>query len=201
MANDETYDETIGRLRDEYQLDLSKVFNQDDLENEFDKLKDDTGGRKGKKNLLDNVGDFFKDKPDGHDVQNQVTENFSKQINEADSADDLIKGAKVGTNIRDVQVLQDTVDLKANVFIESSTTGDQIIRRAKAREVVSDKSAFDDLVEEKTVDLIFENVTEEIKDIDLVRDLPPSKLANVLPGSGFRLTTLSAEQIKAKVLA
>jgi len=55
--------------------------------------------------------------------------------------------------------------------------------------------------EDRKVELVLDNIKEEVKsDIKLFDDLSPTKLANVLGGSGLTLTTLSAQQIKAKVL-
>ena len=189
-------DDIIERLteRAEQQIDLNNKFDEDDLKSEIESTYDQDRRRD---TLTNNVGDLF-----GTDkVQDQVTENFSKEINKVTSVDVLVKVPDIASNVRDNKVLQDAVDLKASAFIEESSTVDQVIRRKKASAVVSDVQDFDKLVEQKKFDLVFENVQKEIKDIDYVEGATLTGLANVLGGSGATLTTDSARTIKDKVLS
>ena len=181
-----TYDEAIGDMRREYDLDLSKVFNEDDLEAAFDKLNA-PDRPDAKETLKKFTRKFFEGSTD--EVQNQVTENFSNKINKVTSADTLIKVPDIVSNVRENKVLQDAVDLKASTFIAESTTGDQLSRRSKAREVVSDVGEFDKLVEQQKLDLTLDEINNNIQNFPFIfQEQSASKLRTLTAPSGFQLS-------------
>ncbi len=192
-----TYDEAIGDMRTEYDLDLSEVFNEDDLKREFDKL--DATQRPDAKETLKNFADKFFEKSIG-EVQPEVTKNFNKQIEEAVTVTLIEEIPLVEKNVRDESEIKSLIDERAIGLITSAETVDQIITRARIRIRVEDTSVFDEIVETTKKELILEHINEEIaRDITLF-ELPPSKLKSPISPSGVTITTSSARTIKEKVL-
>lgn len=78
-------DEIIGRLRKEYSLDLTNVFDSDDLANSFNQLP--TGKRpQAKNNLINNSDNFFQQ---SDTVQDTVVENAITGINESKTTKEI----------------------------------------------------------------------------------------------------------------
>ena len=193
-----TYDEAIGDMRTEYDLDLSEVFNEDDLKNAFNKL--DSTQRPDAKETLKNFADKFFEKSIG-EVQPEVTKNFNKQIEEAVTVTLIEEIPLVEKNVRDESEIKSLIDERAIGLITSAETVAQIITRVRIRNRIEDTEVFDEIVETTKKELILEHINEEIaRDITLFEDLSPSKLKSPISPSGVTITTSSARTIKEKVL-
>jgi len=114
------YDEAIGKLRDEYGLDLSDVFNAEDLIKEFEKLNA-PDRPDSKQALIDNAQDFFGN-PTSKEVQKEVKKNFERKIAEADTIDKLNKIPNLPTGIlfKDVDKIEKSIDdQREDIFSET----------------------------------------------------------------------------------
>ena len=136
MAN-ETYDETIGRLREEYQLELEGIEDKKDLEKAFEKLAEGSKPE-SKKNLLNNVDDFFKESEGVlSEVANtaisgisttdsfRVVSRLQKSAEElpSDIRDEVIElGEERKDELRLESAEQAIKDVGEDVFIEKSAT-------------------------------------------------------------------------------
>ncbi|MAG61813.1 hypothetical protein CMI43_03290 [Candidatus Pacearchaeota archaeon] len=206
-------DDIIERLtqRIEFETSLEDVFNEDDLKEAIGGLPGGSeeikvSGSKGwftttkedsKQELINNIGELF-----GTDkVQDAVSNNFGKIINEADSIDDLKKIKKIESNVRDKEIFRDPIKQKADILIKSSTTGGELKKRAKAREIFPDIGDFDKSIEDKRTELILESINKEIKLFPFVfKEQTPSRLKTWFL-SGYPVTLDSARTIKKKTLA
>tara|TARA_Y100000310_G_scaffold258198_1_gene266529 strand:+ start:5029 stop:5562 length:534 start_codon:yes stop_codon:yes gene_type:complete len=118
------YDESIGELRDDYQLDLTDVETEDDLRKAFEKLPDKDGNPvplsdPSKQNLLNSVKDYF-NKSDS--LQPNISQKIIDDVDTTDSVDRL---NRVNKRIRDLEprlqddVIEKTNDKKIQLIIDS----------------------------------------------------------------------------------
>lgn len=109
-----TYDEAIGRLRDEYQLDLKDVFTDEDLKKKFEKLEKGKG--KGRDNLIKNYKPFFED---SNKVQDEVTTNFEGEIKTR--KEEELESLKVEDNVRDKENIETWIEEAKDTIFEEKT--------------------------------------------------------------------------------
>ena len=131
----ETYDETIGRLRDEYDLDLTGIETQQDLKNALSKIDEGTK-QKVKDNLTDinAVSKFFNE---SEEVQSQIVNTSISRIESTDSIqviNRLEKQAEVLPSSIEAEIVEQAQDRKVELIIESIN-----------REAQRDISLFEDL--------------------------------------------------------
>jgi hypothetical protein len=151
----DSYDEAVERLREYYQLDLTEVFNSDDLKKAFNNMKN--GERpKLKDNLIAGADNFF----EANTVQEEVDVNkTNKDIEDIDSVSDVIviqDFSRVADKERNGKKLRDKFQDKAFEYIPKADTN-ELKEVSRVRYLVDDRRSFDVKVQQRENELLKEN--------------------------------------------
>lgn len=153
MATD--FDEIIDRLtrRKEYDLDLSEVFDSEDLKKSLRNMSD--GSRPhSKQNLVKRTDDYY----DTKTVQDSIRDNFNRYIDSAKNPSDLGR-IRDFSLVRDRSRIQSRFDDKAFDFVKSADK-QELSRLSEIRNRVSNASTFDVRIVQRENELIKETPME-----------------------------------------
>ena len=113
-------DKDLERLRDYHDLDLTDVFNQEELENALNNTTSKISSKFSKKHrdnlkaeLVANSDKWF----DLSKTQNEVTNNFSSLTDKATSLDDIRNIPEIEPNVRDSEKIETSILKKSRQFI------------------------------------------------------------------------------------
>ena len=145
------YDELVGRLRKDYQLNLEEVFTSNDLKNAFDNMK---GGQReqSKDNLKAGASTIFETEA----VEKEVNINkVNKSIDDIKDVSDVIvieDFSDIKDEIRDGKKLKNKFEDKVFDVIPDADKN-EIKEITKARNLVDDKRLFDLRITERENEL------------------------------------------------